>query len=149
MTIRARMTAERLEPGRAIGEVAGPDRGAIALFLGTVRDHHRGRRVTRLEYTAYEPMAETILQQVALEAAERFHATHVVVEHRVGCLEIGETSVLVAAAAPHRRQALAACAHVIDQVKARAPIWKREHGEGGAVWIEGPETGDEPTGLLS
>jgi len=147
MSIRARVAEGPIQPDRILAEVAAPDRGAIATFLGTVRDHHRGRRVTRLEYSAYGPMAERILREVAGEAVERFQASQVVVEHRIGSLAVGETSVLVAVAAAHRRQALAACAYVIDQVKARAPIWKREFGEGGAVWIEGPEdTGESPRG---
>jgi molybdopterin synthase catalytic subunit len=118
--------------------VSGPDRGALATFAGIVRDHHEGRRVLRLEYTAYEPMAERVLQEIAREAAARFGTPHIALQHRLGPLAVGETSVVVAAAAAHRKEALAACAWVIDEVKTRAPIWKKEFGDDGVFWIEGP-----------
>jgi molybdopterin synthase catalytic subunit len=118
--------------------VSGPDRGALATFAGVVRDHHEGRRVRRLEYSAYEAMAGRVLAAIVDEAAQRFGTPAIAVQHRLGSLAVGETSVVVAAAAAHRREALAACAWVIDEVKARAPIWKKEYGEEGVFWIEGP-----------
>ncbi|HYV19068.1 MAG TPA: molybdenum cofactor biosynthesis protein MoaE [Verrucomicrobiae bacterium] len=118
--------------------VSGPGHGAIATFAGVVRDHHEGRRVRRLEYTAYEDMAGRVLAEIVDEAARRFGTPAIAVQHRLGALQVGETSVVVAAAAVHRREALAACAWVIDEVKARAPIWKKEFGDDGVFWIEGP-----------
>ena len=129
---------EPIDPRALEARVSGPDRGAIATFAGVVRDHHEGRRVRRLEYTAYEDMAGRVLAEIVDEAARRFGTPAIAVQHRLGTLEIGETSVAVAAAAVHRREALAACAWVIDEVKARAPIWKKEFGDDGVFWIEGP-----------
>ncbi|PYS96053.1 MAG: molybdenum cofactor biosynthesis protein MoaE [Acidobacteria bacterium] len=126
-----------IDPGEAIGAVGGPDRGAIATFTGTARDHHGGRRVVALEYQAYAPMAEEVLRAIGAEVAERFGTPHVAILHRIGRLAIGEASVVVAVAAAHRREALAGCAYAIERLKAMAPIWKREHYEDGAAWIEG------------
>ena len=111
--------------------------GAVALFAGTVRDHHAGRRVLYLEYEAYPTMALRELERIAEATVAARSVSRVVIVHRLGRLEIGETSIAVAVAAPHRAEALEACRHVIDAVKLTVPIWKREHTEGGAVWIEG------------
>ena len=124
----------------AIRVVAGPDRGAIATFVGTTRNHHDGRSVRFLEYDAYPEMAEIVLRDIGREVEARFGTPHVAILHRVGRLEVGEASVVVAVAAAHRREALAACAHAIERVKASAPIWKKEHYADGAAWIEGPDS---------
>ncbi|HET8946936.1 MAG TPA: molybdenum cofactor biosynthesis protein MoaE [Candidatus Polarisedimenticolia bacterium] len=129
---------EPIDPRVLEARVSGPDRGAVALFAGVVRDHHEGRCVRRLEYSAYEDMAGRVLAAIVDEAARRFGTPAIAVQHRLGPLAVGETSVVVAAAAVHRREALAACAWVIDEVKARAPIWKKEFGDDGVFWIEGP-----------
>lgn len=113
--------------------------GAIALFVGTVRNANDGRRVRFLEYEAYPEMAEREMEAIAGETRARFPVARIAIVHRTGRLEIGETSIVIAVAAPHRAAALEACRFVIDSVKVRVPIWKREHFEGGAVWIEGPE----------
>ena len=139
MTQHCRLTTGPIDPRQAEAAVGGPDRGAVASFLGVVRDHHAGRRVRRIEYHAYAPMAEAMLRQVAAEAAERFGTPHVAIVHRTGDLEVGEASLHVVVAAVHRREALAACAFIVDEVKARAPIWKKEFGEDGTFWIEGPD----------
>lgn len=139
MAALCRITEDPIHPDELARAVAGPDRGALATFAGLVRDHHGGRKVVRLEYEAYVEMAERVLLEIAEEASRRFGTPHVAIAHRVGRLAIGETSVLIAVAAPHRREALAACAFAIDRVKERAPIWKKEFYEDGAVWIEGPE----------
>lgn len=133
-----RLSAEPIDPRTLEARVAGPRHGAVATFAGVVRDHHEGRRVLRLEYSAYEGMAERVLAAIAFEAARRFGTEAIAVQHRLGPLAVGETSVVVAAAAVHRKEALAACAWVIDELKARAPIWKKEYGEEGVFWIEGP-----------
>lgn len=132
----------RIVPGpvdlaEAIRAVAGPDRGAIATFTGTARDHHDGRRVVSLEYDAYLPMAEDVLRAIGREVEERFGTPHVAILHRVGPVAPGEASVVVAVSAAHRREALAGCAHAIERLKATAPIWKKERYEGGEAWIEG------------
>jgi molybdopterin converting factor subunit 1 len=119
--------------------VEGAGSGAVVIFSGTVRDNARGRRVLYLEYEAYTPLAEKELARIAQEAQTRWGVT-VAVHHRLGRLEIGEASVLVAVAAPHRAEAFDACRWVMDTLKATVPIWKKEFFEGGAHWIEGPQT---------
>lgn len=111
--------------------------GAVALFLGTVRDHNRGRRVERLEYHAWAEMAESELRRLAARACERHAVSQVALAHRTGRLEIGEVSVAVAVGAAHRAAALDACRFLIDELKRSVPIWKKERFEGGEVWIEG------------
>ena len=139
MAAHCRIIDAAIEPEEAVKAVSGPDRGAIATFAGVVRNHHAGRPVERLEYHAYEAMAERVLHDVALEAQGRFGALHVAILHRVGSLAIGDISVFVAVASAHRREALAACSFIIDRIKAAAPIWKKEFYAEGAVWIEGPD----------
>lgn len=138
MAALCRITGEAIRPEELVRSVAGPDRGALATFAGMVRDHHAGRTVLRLEYHAYVEMAERVLAEIAEEVERRFGTPHVAIVHRVGPLVIGETSVFIAVASAHRREALAACAFAIDAVKSRAPIWKKEYYEGGSIWIEGP-----------
>jgi molybdopterin synthase catalytic subunit len=109
--------------------------GAIATFLGTVRARSRGRDVIALEYEAYEEMAEEMLAEIAAEVDDRYDLCKVAITHRLGRVEIGETSVAIAVSAPHRQDALAACADVIEALKARVPLWKKELYEGGEEWI--------------
>jgi len=136
---------EPLDLGRLVAAVLAPDRGAVASFLGVVRDHDRGKAVRRLEYSAYGPMAELECGRIVGEARERWDA-EVALEHRLGTLEVGDPSVAIAAAAPHRDAAFAACRYVIEQVKRRVPIWKREHYADGTVgWVE-PTTAARRTG---
>lgn len=116
--------------------VAGADAGALAVFLGTVRAHHRGRRVLYLEYEAYRTMAEAELRRIGEEALRDGGALRVVLVHRTGRLELGEVSVLVVVAAAHRAAAFDACRAAIDDLKRSAPIWKKEVFEGGEEWIE-------------
>ena len=111
--------------------------GAVALFLGTVRDHNDGRKVTGLEYSAYEEMALQELERVRDQALERFEIGAAAVVHRLGALELGAVSVAVAVAAPHRAAAFDACRFMIDTLKRTVPIWKKEAFEDGEVWIEG------------
>ena len=118
-------------------DARGDGDGAVSLFLGTVRNVNAGRRVLFLEYEAYTGMAEREMERIASEAIARFAVTRVAVVHRVGRVEISESSVAIAVAAPHRAAAMDACRFVIDTLKASVPIWKREHFVGGAVWIEG------------
>ena len=121
---------------RAVGGQDG-EHGAVVTFLGTVRAENAGRRVLRLDYEAFEPFALRIFRQIADEASGRWPKARLGVWHRTGRLRPGETSVVVAAASPHRAGAFAACRYGIERVKQIAPIWKREFFEGGDVWLEG------------
>jgi len=116
-------------------DVRGDGDGAVATFLGTVRDHNAGRKVLHLEYEAYGGMAEREMERIAADARERFGVSRVAIVHRTGRLEIGEASVAIAVAAPHRAAALDATRFIIDTLKRTVPIWKREHFEGGSVWV--------------
>jgi molybdopterin synthase catalytic subunit len=112
--------------------------GALCLFVGVVRADNEGRQVRFLEYEAYEEMASPLLEEIALETRSRWRVTDVRIVHRLGRLEIGEASVAVAVASPHRAEAFEACRYAIDTLKATAPIWKKEFYADGAVWLEGP-----------
>ena len=118
------------------GETAGSD-GAVAAFLGVVRNHNLGRSVRYLEYEAYVPLAQKSFERISAEVDARWPGVRLALHHRVGRLEVGEASVAIAAASPHRADAFAACRYAIERVKQIAPIWKREFFEGGDVWIEG------------
>lgn len=132
-----RIVREPLDLDEAIRAVSGPDRGAIATFIGTTRDHHGGRTVLSLEYDAYVPMAEEVMRAIGEEVASLFGTPHVAIVHRIGRIRIGEPSVIIAVAAAHRREALAGCAHAIERLKEVVPIWKKEHYEDASRWIEG------------
>lgn len=116
--------------------VRSPRRGGVVTFVGQVRDHHAGRRVQRLEYSAYEPMAELECAAIVAEAEARW-AVSVDLRHRTGSLGIGEVAVAVAVAADHRAEAFDACRWIIDEVKRRVPIWKREcYEDGTEAWVD-------------
>ncbi len=119
----------------AVREVASDDAGAIATFIGTTRSHARGRAVVRLEYEAYEGMAEETMAEIARELEARYSLVEIAIHHRVGTVGIGETSVVIAVSAAHRGDALAACRDAIDTLKERVPLWKKEFYEGGEEWI--------------
>ena len=115
--------------------------GALCAFVGVVRNENAGRRVTHLEYEAYEEMALPLMEELAADTKRRWLVTDVRIVHRLGRLEIGEASVAIAVASPHRAAAFAACRHVIDTLKRTVPIWKKEFFEGGEAWVEGPGHG--------
>lgn len=119
------------------GDAGAAGHGAVATFLGLVRDHNLGRRVIRLEYEAHEPLAVKAFERIDAEIRERWPTVRVALHHRVGRLDVGDASVAIAAASPHRAEAFAACRYAIERVKQIAPIWKHEFFEGGDVWIEG------------
>jgi molybdenum cofactor biosynthesis protein MoaC len=119
----------------AIASVKHPGAGAICAFLGVVRDRNEGRHVVRLEYEAYPAMAVAEMKRIAEELAAELPGTRLAVVHRTGSLAVGDVAVVCAASAPHRAEAYRACRALIDQVKARVPIWKREHGPDGAWWV--------------
>ena len=116
-------------------EVVDEQAGAIATFIGTVRAQSRGREVIALEYEAYEDMAEEVMAEIADEVMERYDLCKVAIAHRIGRVDVGGTSVAIAVSAPHRQDALAACADVIEALKARVPLWKKELYVGGEEWI--------------
>ena len=111
--------------------------GAMTAFSGLVRDHNQGRRVEFLVYEAYEALAVRTLERIVDEAQQAWPDTRVGVHHRIGRLEIGEASIIIVAASPHRANAFAACRYTIERVKQIVPIWKLEHFAGGDVWLEG------------
>lgn len=125
-----------LDLGPLVAQVSAPDRGGIACFLGIVRNHHGGRDVLRLDYSAYVPMAEAECSRILAEARERWPVA-VALEHRIGPLAIGDAAVAVAAAAAHRDAAFSACRYVIEETKRRVPIWKREYyADGSVAWVD-------------
>jgi molybdopterin synthase catalytic subunit len=130
-----RLSAEPLSVEAAIEEVADDAAGAIATFVGTTRNRSRERAVIHLEYEAYEGMAEEVMSDLGKALTERYDLCAVAIHHRVGRVGIGERSVVVAVSAPHRQDALAACAEAIDTLKQTVPLWKKEIYEGGEEWI--------------
>ena len=134
--MRSAIVERALDPAALVAEVSGPAHGALVLFVGTVRDTNEGRAVTGIEYTAYRAMAERELADIVREAEQQFEGARVAAEHRLGTLGLGEASVAVAVAHGHRAAAYEASRYVIEEIKRRLPIWKREHYAGGArEWV--------------
>jgi molybdopterin synthase catalytic subunit len=134
------ITSSPLDLAALVAEVSCGDaggHGAIATFTGLVRHHNLGRTVLFLEYEAYEALAVRALERIVAEAQNAWPGARLGVHHRLGRLELGEASIIIAAASPHRGEAFAACRYAIERVKQIVPIWKREHFEGGQVWLEG------------
>ncbi len=123
--------------------VAHPSAGAIVTFAGTTRNDNVGRRVIRLEYEAYEPMALSEMRKLAREAGERWKIVRIAIQHRIGPVAIGETSVAIAVSAAHRAEAFEACRFAIDRLKEIVPIWKKEYFDGGEIWV-GCQTSHPP-----
>jgi MoaE-MoaD fusion protein len=132
------ITDQRLSLDRCVQAVEAPDCGGIVTFLGTVRDNSDGASTDHLEYESYREMAETVLADIVADARRQWDVRAVAVQHRTGRLEIGEVSVIIATSAPHRAEAFAACRLIIERLKAEAPIWKKEYGESGEIWVGGP-----------
>jgi molybdopterin synthase catalytic subunit len=130
-----RLTSGPVDLPEVVVEVVDERAGAIATFLGTVRAQSRGRDVISLEYEAYEEMAEEVMTGIAEELQARYELCKVAISHRLGRVEVGETSVAIAVSAPHRQDALAACADAIEALKSRVPLWKKELYVGGEEWI--------------
>jgi molybdopterin synthase catalytic subunit len=119
-----------------MASIVAPDRGAIATFSGLVRDHHAGRSVVSLTYTAYEPMAEALCDHIVAEAEAKF-IVRAALQHRLGDVPIGEAAVIIAASSAHRSAAFDAVRWIIDEVKSRVPIWKRErYADGSEAWVD-------------
>ncbi len=128
-----------LDPAAVAAKVSRDTNGAVVTFLGSTRDSTGGRKVLYLEYEAYRPMADKQLAVVAEEMRERFDVEDVAIFHRLGRLEIGDISLVVAVASPHRENAFEACKYSIDRIKQIVPIWKKEFFEGGEVWVGSQE----------
>lgn len=124
-----------LAPQDCIDFVASESAGGSTVFIGTVRNQTKGKAVIRLEFEAYEPMAISEMEKIAVEAQQRWQAEKISIHHRVGDLVVGEIAVVIAVSTPHRKAAFEACAYCIDTLKETVPIWKKEFFEDGAVWV--------------
>jgi MoaE-MoaD fusion protein len=131
------LVREAIQPRELVEGLKAPEDGAVVVFDGFVRNNFKGRQTLHLEYEAYEPMAYAKMRMIGAEIRERFSVHRVAIVHRLGRLEIGETSVLIAVSSAHRAAAFDACRYAIDTLKRTVPIWKKEFFAGGAVWAEG------------
>lgn len=139
--MRSAIVDHPLDPAAILAEVADAGNGAAVLFVGTVRDVNDGRPVLGLEYSSYVTMAERELSAIVQEASQRADSMHVVVEHRVGTLALGDAAVVIAVACPHRGAAFDTARWVIEELKRRVPIWKREHyADGERAWVDPSRT---------
>jgi molybdopterin synthase catalytic subunit len=129
------LTGDALSLDRCIAAVSGPGMGGIVTFTGMVRLHSRGTTIDHLEYEAYAPMAVKVMTELCVEIETEIAGVRLAVEHRVGSLAIGDIAVVIAAAAPHRAEAFTACRAMIDRLKDRVPIWKKEISVDGAEWV--------------
>ena len=141
--MRAALVNSPLDPAKLLAEVSAPANGAAILFVGTVREVNEGRGVTGIDYSAYSAMAQRELDAIVREAVASYHTPHVVVEHRLGTLAVGDASVAIAVAHPRRAAAFDAARFVIEELKRRVPIWKREH------YVDGSREWVDPTGSVS
>ena len=134
---RSAIVTREIDPAALMAEVRSTQCGAISVFAGTVRDTNDGRGVTAIDYSAYTSMAESELERILAEAHDRFGVMAIVVEHRVGALALGDVSVAIVAAHVHRAPALDCTRFVIEEIKKRVPIWKREHyADGAREWVD-------------
>lgn len=133
--INIKLTEEQLNVPACIDWVMAPDCGGIDVFIGTVRNATKGKKVLRLEFEAYRQMALSEMQKIAGQAKEKWPVQRILLHHRTGALEVGEVPVVIAVAAAHRAAAFDACRYIIDTLKQTVPIWKREVFEDGDVWV--------------
>jgi molybdopterin synthase catalytic subunit len=146
--MRTAIVDRPIDPCALLGQVAQSRNGATVLFVGTVRDVNDGSPVSGLDYSAYTAMAERELANIVAEAASRWETPDIVVEHRVGSLDLGDASVAIAAAHPHRGEAFEAARYIIEELKKRLPVWKKEHYvDGRSEWVRTAEIGGSPTEL--
>jgi molybdopterin synthase catalytic subunit len=131
------LTREPLDRDRLVAAVSHPSAGGIVVFEGVVRDNARGKQVRYLEYDVYEEMAREQIHKIIAEARQHWGVERIAVAHRFGRLEIGEASVIIVVASPHRAEAFDACRYIIDTLKATVPIWKKEVATNGEEWVEG------------
>jgi molybdopterin synthase catalytic subunit len=136
--MRAWITDASIDTCELLRQTGSLDDGAVLLFLGTVRQVNDGRPVTGIRYEAYREMAEQVLREIATEAEARIHAGEINVVHRTGEVGLGEVSVAIAVATPHRAEAFAGARYIIEEIKKRLPVWKHEHyADGEAAWVQG------------
>jgi molybdopterin synthase catalytic subunit len=144
------LTRDPIDVADVVASVGDSTAGATATFVGVTRDHNQGRVVKFLEYEAYADMAEQEMAGIGREAARRWSICKIAIVHRTGRVPIGQASVVIAVSAAHRAEAFAACRFAIDRLKASVPIWKKEHFEGGDVWIgQAPESEPAARGASS
>jgi molybdopterin synthase catalytic subunit len=132
-----KVTTDPLSIDEAYAAVRRPDCGAVALFVGTVRNHHNGKTVTRISYSAFQEMAEKEFAAIGAECAKRWKTGAVYIAHRTGALQIGDASVVIAVSSAHRAESFEACRYAIETLKKMAPVWKEEFYETGKAWISG------------
>lgn len=137
------LTREPIRVDQVLAAVSAPGAGAVVTFDGRVRDHSEGRQVRRLYYEAYEPMALAEIEAICRDARQRWPLQGLAVIHRLGVLEVGDSSIFIAVASAHRADGFAACRFVIDRIKETVPIWKKEYWDDGSAWVEGQDTGAE------
>jgi molybdopterin synthase catalytic subunit len=133
--MRVYLTDDALDPRALVARVMRASDGAYVLFEGVVRNHHHGKAVTSIFYDAYRPMAEKEIARIVAEVEAEFPDAAVAVQHRLGQLVVGDSSIAIVAAAPHRADAFAACRALIDRIKETVPIWKKERGPDGEEWV--------------
>jgi molybdopterin synthase catalytic subunit len=136
------LVREPIRPQELVESIKAPEDGAMVVFDGFVRNNFRGKRTLYLEYEAYEAMALAKMREIGSQMREKFQIHRIIIVHRLGRLEIGETSVWIAVSSAHRAAAFDACRYAIDTLKRTVPIWKKEYFVGGAVWAEGEIAGD-------
>jgi molybdopterin synthase catalytic subunit len=144
--IRAWLTRDPIQAEEVLDRVRDASDGAVVLFLGVVRDHNEGRDVRGIEYEAYQEMAMSVMTAIALEAGESVDTDRIAVVHRTGELEVGEVSLAIAVGSPHREEAYQASRYIIEEIKKRVPMWKKERfADGETSWVEGVrlEDGEE------
>jgi molybdopterin synthase catalytic subunit len=137
------LVREKIDTQALVAKLKAPEDGAVVVFDGFVRNNFKGQRTLYLEYESYEAMAYAKIREIGAEIHEKFPVHRVAIVHRLGRLEIGETSVVIVITSPHRAAAFEACRYAIDTLKRVVPIWKKEYFAGGAVWAEGEKTWQE------
>lgn len=138
------LTEDPIDPASLLAAVRRDGDGGLALFVGVVRDRQGGRAVSHLEYSAYAPMAEKEMERIAHRLAEEHPGVKLLLLHRLGRLNVGDVAVAVAASAPHRAEAFAACRAGIEAIKSTVPIWKKEFGPDGASWLDPESSSSKP-----
>ncbi len=133
--IDIKLSEKALSESECFQLVSDPSAGGTVVFVGTVRNQTKGKKVVRLDFEAYGPMAKKEMEKIAMQVEKKWNALHIAIHHRVGSLEIGELPVIIAVSTPHRKEAFEACQYAIDTLKETVPIWKKEIFEDGEVWV--------------
>ena len=145
-----RLTPKRIAVDELLADVQGPERGGTCVFMGTVRNGPEESGVTEIEYSAYDAMADAEIERLLTETEQQWPGVRVALRHRVGRVPVGEASIAIVAAAPHRAEAFAACRHMIEEVKRRLPMWKKEYRiDGTTAWVDPSGKSASPPGPLS